>query len=173
MQFKRLSITQGEHRVSCDPNVTISTLLGSCVACCLWDPVAAAGGMNHILLASQDSRAKQKDIFGQCAMESLINDLLAIGAQRDRLVAKLFGGAQMIRGLSKIGPLNSDFARSFLAQANIPCVAQSLGGKSARQIIFSPTTGNVKLRVRYPMKESADRHFAVTECDKAGTSRSL
>ncbi|KIN61101.1 putative chemoreceptor glutamine deamidase CheD [Sulfitobacter noctilucae] len=139
-------ITQGEHYVSADPQATISTLLGSCVACCLWDPLAAVGGMNHILLATTSRNAARCDLVGVNAMELLINDLLKLGARRDRLKAKLFGGAQMINGLSEIGPANCAFATGFLEQESIPCVSQSLGGEFARQIIFTPSSGAVRAK---------------------------
>ncbi len=143
---RSIVITQGEHRVSADPQVQITTLLGSCVACCLWDPLAAVGGMNHILLASTSRNATQSDLAGINAMELLINDLLKLGARRERLQAKLFGGAQMVNGLSDIGRANCAFAVGFLKQEDIPCVAQSLGGQFARQIVFTPTTGALRAK---------------------------
>ncbi|WP_276150104.1 MULTISPECIES: chemotaxis protein CheD [unclassified Sulfitobacter] len=144
-----LVITQGEYQTSADPAATISTLLGSCVACCLWDPVAKVGGMNHILLASTTCNAAKSDLAGINAMELLINDLLKMGANRTRLLAKAFGGAQMIRGLSEIGPSNCAFATNFLAMENIECVASSLGGTASRNVVFTPTTGAARVKAHH------------------------
>ena len=146
---RRHFITQGEHCVSADSNATISTILGSCVACCLWDPLAQVGGMNHILLATNAGNSSSAlQISGVHAMELLINDLLKIGAARERLLAKVFGGAQMIAGLSNIGPANCDFALTYLRTEGIACKAQSLGGDKARQVIFFPTTGAVRVKTQ-------------------------
>lgn len=142
-----LIITQGEFQTSNDPTATISTLLGSCVACCLWDPVAEVGGMNHILLASTTYNAAKSDLNGINAMELLINDLLKMGASRARLLAKAFGGAQMIKGLSEIGPSNCAFATNFLAMEKIACVSSSLGGSVSRNVVFTPTTGAARVKV--------------------------
>lgn len=134
-------ITQGEHAISDDPGVTISTLLGSCVACCLWDPLAQVGGMNHMLITNRSQRDAQCDAAGVHAMELLINDLLKRGARRNRLKAKAFGGAQMVNGLSGIGAANCAFTVEYLQRENIPCVSQSLGSDVARQLRFWPVTG--------------------------------
>ncbi|MEM7521464.1 MAG: chemotaxis protein CheD [Pseudomonadota bacterium] len=144
----KVIITQGEHHVSKDPEVIISTILGSCVACCLWDPLAQVGGMNHILLANSRSSAGSPDVNGVNAMEVLINDMLKLGASRSRLKAKAFGGAQMISGLSDIGPANCAFARTFLEREGIECVSESLGGTKARHILFTPTTGTAMMKQR-------------------------
>ncbi len=143
---RRAVITQGEHLVSTDPDLTISTLLGSCVACCLWDAEMSVGGMNHMLLTRNQSTA---DAFaGVNAMELLINDLLKQGARRSHLQAKAFGGAQMVTGLSDIGSVNSAFILDFLKVEGIPCLSQSLGGASARHLLFKPTDGTVKMKMQ-------------------------
>jgi chemotaxis protein CheD len=140
-------ITQGEYAISDDPDATISTLLGSCVACCLWDPTARVGGMNHMLITSRTERDAKCDAAGVHAMELLINDLLKSGAKRTRLQAKAFGGAQMVRGLSGIGAANCAFTLDYLERENIPCVSRSLGGDSARQLRFWPVLGAVRQKV--------------------------
>ena len=86
--MRRVSIIQGESHVSGEPDVVISTLLGSCVAVCLQDPVARLGGMNHFLLGEpgKDSSIQQRDLqrYGVHAMELLINELMCQGATRSR-----------------------------------------------------------------------------------------
>jgi len=140
-----LYVMQGEHQVSSAPDVVLSTVLGSCVAVCLWDDVAGLGGMNHFLLPfGPKAAATTPERYGVHAMEILINALLKAGARRNRLQAKLFGGAQLSATLSDIGQSNARFAKEFLATEDIPCLAESLGGTSARRVLFRPRTGNVR-----------------------------
>ncbi len=144
----RHHITQGEQAVGSDPKMVITTLLGSCVSCCLWDPAAGVGGMNHMLLTTSGSDADTCNLAGLNAMELLINEIQKQGGQRSRLRAKAFGGAQMVSGLSKIGEQNSAFILNFLEQEGIECEGHSLGGETARQLMFWPATGRVMQKIR-------------------------
>lgn len=148
MKQTRHVITQGEHFASADSDAVISTLLGSCVACCLWDEQAGVGGMNHLLLASSIKSDRVCNLAGINGMELLINDMQKLGAVRQRLKAKAFGGAQMVSGLSEIGPSNAAFVLQFLEQEGITCVSKSLGGNSARQVVFTPVTGAVRVKAQ-------------------------
>lgn len=143
MTERKLFITQGEFAVADDPGTVISTILGSCVSCCLWDPHAGVGGMNHMLVAQDPRMHPAQSSEGINDMELLINALIRLGAHRSRLVAKAFGGGQMIKGLSRIGSQNSDFAVRYLARENIPLLVQSFGGPQARNLRFWPATGRV------------------------------
>lgn len=127
-------VIQGEFRVTNDPGIVLTTILGSCVATCLCDPVARIGGMNHFLLPEGEVKQEVGFRYGLLAMELLINGLLKQGAQKNRLEAKLFGGAMMNGGLGRIGEANAIFARKFLADEGIPCRAESLGGTLARRV---------------------------------------
>lgn len=122
----------------------MSTVLGSCVAACLYDPVRGVGGMNHFLLADGDGEEAMR--YGAYAMEVLINDLLKLGASREQLQAKLFGGAKMMERLNDIGGENARFARQFLATEGIPIVGESLGGRRARRVEFWPVGGRARQR---------------------------
>ena len=143
---KRVNIVQGEFKVSRDPQVVLATLLGSCVAACIRDPVSGIGGMNHFLLPGDTGRAGQNagEDYGVHLMELLINGLMREGARRDRLEAKLFGGARMMKGLSDIGQRNAEFAVRFLKYENIQLVGSDFGGERGRRIIYSPVTGRVR-----------------------------
>lgn len=144
---KRVHVVQGEHHISDDPDVMLTTILGSCVAVCMRDPETGLGGMNHFLLP--EGRAEGLDEgrrYGAYAMELLINELLRSGARRDRLEAKLFGGARMFGGLSDVGASNAAFAEKFLRDEGIPVVGSSLGGLSARRVQYWPTTGRAQQR---------------------------
>lgn len=145
-QTARIYITQGEHAIASGPDAVISTLLGSCVAVCLWDPVARIGGMNHLLLPEEGLILPGMSGYGANAMELVINGLIRGKAQRERLRAKLFGGAVMISGLSNAGQRNAAFAEAYLARENIPCDSQSLGGTQARRVEFWPADGRVRIK---------------------------
>lgn len=145
--FRRLHVIQGEWKVSNDPTVVLSTVLGSCVAACLRDPVAGVGGMNHFLLpGSVDALAQGGDVsrYGVHLMELLINGLLKQGARRDRLEAKIFGGAKTIASFSNVGQQNSDFATRFLHDEGIQIVGSSTGGDAGRKLEYWPVSGRAR-----------------------------
>jgi chemotaxis protein CheD len=134
--------------------VRICTLLGSCVAACIRDPIARVGGMNHFLLP-EGAAGSTSLSYGVNAMELLINDLLRRGARRDKLEAKLFGGGRILRGVSDVGAKNAEFAQRFLADEGIAYIGGSLGGLSARKIEYWPHSG----RVRQQLLERAEDVF--------------
>ena len=139
----RINIIQGEFRVTEDPQIVLTTILGSCVAACLWDPLLAVGGMNHFLLPGEEGG----DVavrHGVHAMELLVNGLLQRGARRERMQAKLFGGACMMRGLTDVGTLNASFAERFIKRERIALTGGSLRGAQGRRINFWPATGRAR-----------------------------
>jgi chemotaxis protein CheD len=139
---KRINLVQGEYKVSADPKVIFSTLLGSCVGACIRDPIARVGGMNHFLLpGGVGSNSTESERAGVHLMELLVNGLMRQGAQRDRLEAKIFGGARMMHGLSDIGKKNADFAKRFLSYEGIRIVGGDIGGERGRRLQFWPVTG--------------------------------
>lgn len=145
----RINVIQGQHYVDRDPNVVLTTILGSCVAACLWDPVAKVGGMNHFLLPGDNiDRASppKSDVqrYGVYLMELLLNELFRNGAVKSRLKAKLFGGAAIVKGLTDIGALNVAFAESFLREEGIELVGGSSGGIYGRKIQFWPVGGRAR-----------------------------
>ncbi len=139
---RKLNIVQGEFQVSNDPNLVLTTLLGSCVAACIRDPEAGVGGMNHFLLPGDEgSYGKQ---YGVQAMELLVNGLLKKGARRDRLEAKLFGGAHLFSGLGEVGAQNAAFAEGFLKDEGIRFVGGSLKGDRGRRLQYWPVSGRAR-----------------------------
>jgi len=143
----RIIIDPGEYYVSNKQEV-ISTLLGSCVAACLYDPVQKVIGMNHFLLAyrnhsfSNPTIESEEGRYGINAMELLINDMMAKGAIRRHLKAKCFGGGDVLHlrgeagGRRSVGGANIDFIREFLKDENIPIVGSALGGEHGRNVHF-------------------------------------
>lgn len=142
---RRIHVMQGEYFVTDDPSVMVTTVLGSCVAACMRDPLAAVGGMNHFLLpGSNDRSALEAERYGVHLMELLVNGLLRQGARRERLEAKLFGGARTMRGLADIGALNAKFALRFLENEGIRHAGGSVGGDLGRRIQYWPVSGRAR-----------------------------
>lgn len=140
-----IRIQPGEYALS--RHEPLYTLLGSCVSACLMDPELRGGGMNHFLLP-EGSGATPSDAarFGAFAMERLINELIRKGARRDRLVAKITGGARMFTGGLDIGQRNIAFVRQFLRAEGIKISAEDVGGTQARRVVFKPDTGQLFIR---------------------------
>lgn len=125
----------------------VQTLLGSCVAVCLRDPVSCVAGMNHILLPETVEKERSAR-FGVHAMELLINEMMKLGGVRSRFVAKSFGAGNVVPCLSSptVGERNAEFIRQFLATERIPLLAERLGGSDAIQVSFHTDTGRVLVR---------------------------
>ena len=102
--------------------------------------------MNHMVLPEGTGVEIRSSSIGASAMELLINALLRGGGTRENLKAKMFGGASMVEGLSTIGERNAAFARDYLKREAIPLLAESVGGKEARQVRFWPALGRVQMR---------------------------
>ncbi len=129
----------------------ITTLLGSCVAACLYDPEAKIGGMNHILLpgAMQAGDYGLATRYGVHAMELLINRIMKLGGAKKNMRAKAFGGAKMLAfapGVVDIAAMNAEFVLEFLKRERIPIEAYRLGGTSAVTVSFEPVSGRVQTR---------------------------
>lgn len=141
----------GGHHVSGDPDDVVVTTLGSCVSACLWDPVARIGGMNHFLLpdvpASETCSYTASARYGSVAMERLINALLMAGAERERLQAKVFGGARVIESSMDIGEQNGAFVLDYLRREGMKLTGQDLGGPFPRRILWFPAQGRALRRL--------------------------
>jgi chemotaxis protein CheD len=148
-------VLPGEYYVTCKDEV-ITTVLGSCIAACVRDPVAGVGGMNHFMLpvgeADDDGLATR---YGSFAMECLINELLKRGAERGRLEIKLFGGGQILGAAARIGKLNIEFAHRYLATDRLKVVAEDLGGAHPRRVAYFPVSGQAFIRrLRTPEQQA-------------------
>lgn len=143
---RRTYIAQGEQAVGDRDDDVISTILGSCVAVCLWWPEGRVGGMNHILLPDGGGWDMGARGVGATAMETLVNALMKRGVTRGDLKAKVFGGGAIVDGLSDIGARNTRFVFEYLQKEGIPCLSQSVGGRKPRQVRFWPATGRAQQR---------------------------
>lgn len=184
----RIIIDPGEHYVSRKPEV-ISTLLGSCVSACLFDPVKQVFGMNHFLLAyghhTNNKPLIQSDEgrYGIYAMELLINDMMKQGASRSDLKAKCFGGGNVLKlredkdNKQTVGDVNVQFIKEFLSAENIPLLSSSLGGQHGRNVYFVGSDYSVfvkKINTQQEhMLENEERRYwkrSVDELDHAKSS---
>jgi chemotaxis protein CheD len=132
-------------------DTALLTVLGSCVAACLHDPFARVAGMNHFMLPDEgdSGRADASAMrYGAHAMDVLVSELVKAGARRERLRAKVFGGAAVLPNMPSlnIGDRNADFVVRYLRAAQIDLCAQDLGGAHARRICFLPESGKVVVR---------------------------
>jgi chemotaxis protein CheD len=135
----------GKFHVSATP-CRISTILGSCVAVAVFDPVTGVGGLNHFLLPHGPFVAPaQAARFGNLAVPQLVEAVLAAGASRASLQAKLFGGACVLAAFRKpgghLGTRNVEVAREMLKADGIPVVAEDVEGCSGRKLIFQTHDG--------------------------------
>lgn len=127
----------------------ITTILGSCVAVCLWDPKTEIGGMNHYMLPFWNGKGLASPKFGNIAIEKLIQKMEQKGAARDTIVAKVFGGAAVLNtntNVLNIGNRNIQIAENLLQFNRINITASSMGGENGRKIIFNTKTGEIRHR---------------------------
>jgi len=142
---QRVYLTPGQLFASGD-RVQVTTILGSCVAVCLFDNEAEVGGVNHFLLPHG---APASPRFADQATTLLLQRVLALGAEPSRLRAKLFGGAcvlEVLRASSALGARNVEVARERLSAEGIPVVAEDVGGDLGRKLIFEVQTGSAWVR---------------------------
>lgn len=126
--------------------VMMNTVLGSCVSVCLWDKSKKIGGMNHFMLPFWNGNGLASPKYGNIAMQQLIDKMTGLRCSHDDLVAKIFGGARMLREQSEyfdIGRRNIDLAIRSLEDEHIPLIASSTGGDKGRKIFFNTNTGEV------------------------------
>lgn len=127
----------------------VTTVLGSCVAVCLFDPATGIGGLNHYLLPLWNGEGLPTPRYGSVAIPRLVEKLTALGCAREKLVAKYFGGASMWQsgeGLLAVGERNIELAQTVLEELRIPVLARDVGGERGRKIVFNSGTGEVLLR---------------------------
>jgi chemotaxis protein CheD len=133
----------------------ISTILGSCISACIRDPKLRVGGMNHFMLPEDKSGGKSSWLdgdsglstrYGSFAMESLLNELMKLGAERGRLEVKLFGGGRILSSMTDVGARNIEFARGFLRLEGFRIAAEDLGENCPRHVDYFPHTGRVMMK---------------------------
>lgn len=143
-----VNLKQGDYLVSDEP-ILMTTVLGSCVSACVFDPVAKIGGMNHFLLpdAGNSDLGSGSFRYGVHAMEILVNTLVKKGASHQRLQVKVCGAADVVSGITnKVGACNEIFIRRYIRTENLTLAAQDLGGLSPRRVVFNPQDGRLRIK---------------------------
>ena len=146
-----VKLLPGEYYVT-DKDMLLVTVLGSCVAACIRDCQSGIGGMNHFMLpeggGDAGSPLNATARYGTYAMEILINQLLKLGARRSNLEAKVFGGGNVLDGLTvaNVGQRNADFVLKFLQLEKIRVVAQDLVDVFPRKVYFFPKNNKVMVK---------------------------
>ena len=172
-----VKILPGEYYVSRSAEA-ISTVLGSCISACVRDPVKNVGGMNHFMLPEDASTGPNNWLdpaiglatrYGSYAMESLINDLLKLGAARERLEIKVFGGGRVLSGMTDVGARNISFVHSFIELEGYRIVAEDLGGTQPRKVVYFPSSGRVKLRRLRPVENRIISHHEQLYLESIGS----
>jgi chemotaxis protein CheD len=145
-QYDAVKVLPGEYFVS-NEDLVIMTVLGSCIAACIWDNKARTGGMNHFMLPDGDS-ADGFGRYGSYAMELLINEMIKGGARRETMQAKIFGGAAVMAGFTtmNVGERNTQFVLEYLATERIPVVSQDVLDIHPRKVCFFPVTGKALVK---------------------------
>lgn len=148
-EHKRETIYIGDLRVSGEPLI-VDTVLGSCIAACLYDPVNRVGGMNHFMLPeSTDPKNPTSARYGVFAMELLINELMKAGALRRNFQAKIFGGGHVLKireSLDGVPQRNITFVKEFLDTERIPVMNEDVGGYQPRRVLFYTHTGKAMVK---------------------------
>jgi chemotaxis protein CheD len=148
-----LYLHPGEIHVTSQPT-RLTTILGSCVSVCLFDARARVAGMNHFLLPRAPATGDGSTRYGDIAMDVLVARMLTLGASRDRMIAKLFGGANVLRAFGEgelhIGLANVELARAALERQSIAVGAEDVGGTRGRKLVFDAPDGAAWVKVIGP-----------------------
>jgi chemotaxis protein CheD len=142
----------GEYFVTMQ-NEALYTTLGSCISACIRDRVSGIGGMNHFMLPATASTTtlRAADVsasarYGNVAMELLINNILKNGGKRQNLEAKIFGGGRIIANMTDVGQRNIAFARDYLETEGLKIVAEDVGDRYPRMVVYYPSSGVVRIK---------------------------
>jgi len=145
-----VKILPGEYYVTTADEV-VSTVLGSCVAACIWDPVARIGGMNHFMIPTATRQRTEAGAiddaarYGIFAMEFLVNTILRHGGERSRLKTKIAGGGHVMPIATDIGQRNIDFVRHYMATEGLELTSEHVGGPYPMKVIFHPLDGRARV----------------------------
>jgi chemotaxis protein CheD len=141
-------LVPGELYCSTQPTV-VTTVLGSCVSVCLWDPAHRIGGINHFILPHSRGDDRQAARYGDVAMVQLVDNMVRLGSRRTDLVAKTFGGANVLPyspTRDTVGAQNVQLALEHLRGAGIPVAARRTGGETGLLVRFHTDSGIAYVR---------------------------
>lgn len=140
-----VKVLPGEYYVTSD-DMMVMTVLGSCIAACIYDPVARVGGMNHFMLPDGGNEAGGR--YGSFAMELLINEMMKLGARRETMQAKVFGGGQVMHTFTtmNVGERNTQFVLDYLHTERIAVISKDVLDIHPRKVCYFPATGKAMVK---------------------------
>lgn len=144
-QHDAVKVLPGEYYVT-DEDMMVMTVLGSCIAACIWDPKVRVGGMNHFMLP--EGGADTSGRYGSYAMELLINEMIKLGARREHMQAKVFGGGQVMHSFTtmNVGERNTQFVLDYLHTERISIVSKDVLDIHPRKVCYFPATGKAMVK---------------------------
>jgi chemotaxis protein CheD len=150
MSFDLINVGIADMGVAGTPN-TLRTILGSCVGICIYDPKSKIGGLSHIMLPSSKKPSSNLRKYADTAIPLMIDEMIKMGADRNRMVAKLAGGATMFKHsdnslMGEIGKNNISSVKEILNSLKIPILSEEVGGDYGRTIDFFLETGELKIK---------------------------
>ena len=153
--IQTIKILPGEFYVTRDEE-RIETVLGSCISACVRDPIAGVGGMNHFMFPVEKNARSMNELsdanrYGNYAMENMVNAMLGMGARRERLEFKLFGGGRIMSSMTNIGWYNIGFAFDYLFTEGFKVISHDIGDVYPRKVMYYPTSGRARVRRLNPM----------------------
>ncbi|WP_407927781.1 chemoreceptor glutamine deamidase CheD [Hydrogenophaga crassostreae] len=140
-----VKVLPGEYYVTQD-DMMVMTVLGSCIAACIWDPKVRVGGMNHFMLP--DGNGDTSGRYGSYAMELLINEMIKLGSRREWMQAKVFGGGQVMHSFTtmNVGERNTEFVIDYLQTERIAVVSKDVLDIYPRKVCYFPSTGKAMVK---------------------------
>ncbi|TNF59499.1 MAG: chemoreceptor glutamine deamidase CheD [Burkholderiales bacterium] len=144
-QHDAVKVLPGEYYVT-DDEMMIMTVLGSCIAACIWDPKVRVGGMNHFMLPEGGNDTSGR--YGSYAMELLINEMIKLGARRETMQAKVFGGGQVMHSFTtmNVGERNTQFVLDYLHTERISIVSKDVLDIHPRKVCYFPASGKAMVK---------------------------
>lgn len=148
-----IKVGMADYKVGRSPSTLISYGLGSCIGISLYDPQRKIGGLLHIMLpdSTQARFSDNPAKFADTGIPLMINDVIALGASRSRLVAKIAGGAQMFAfsnatDIMRVGTRNAETCKQILKKNGIRVIAEDTGGNYGRTVSIDLSTGSYKVK---------------------------
>lgn len=145
-----LYLQPGQMVVTSQP-CSVTTILGSCVAVCAWDPLLQVGGMNHYLLPYWAGGQRSSPRFGNVAIQRLVDGVLSLGSTTRTMRARIVGGACVIAAFQRsgkhLGLTNVDVATRMLGDLGVTVVTEDVGGQRGRKVTFQTDDGTLHVRL--------------------------
>ncbi|MBP3889188.1 MAG: chemotaxis protein CheD [Cellulosilyticum sp.] len=152
-QGKVIKVGMADLSIAKEPDILTTLGLGSCVGIALYDPSTKVGGLAHIMLpdSKQIKNNENKAKFADTAIEVLVQAMIKEGARKNRIVAKIAGGAHMFEfknmdDMMRIGTRNINAVVQILNEIHIPIIAQDVGENYGRTVELHTLTGVFRVK---------------------------